>query len=336
MNRLAAGPEVAAAAAPDRFDHAAFCVLAPLGVIRVNGSDAGAFLQGQFTNDVSSLDLGGSQYSAWCSPKGRMLANFVIVRAQTSAYELFLDASLAATIRKRLAMFVLRSKVVVEDAADASVHFGVGGREAAVALERALGAAPQLHRSATLDGFRVLSLPSARYVVSADPARADAVRQRLESGMRRVDPQYWQQLTILAGVPVITAATTDMFVPQTANWDVLGGINFQKGCYAGQEIVARTQYLGRLKERLFLAHTDVADLAPGDRLYSGAFAEQPSGTVVNAVKARDGGVDFLAVLQLASATSGDIHVGSIAGPVAALLNLPYSIPEPAAPRGRIA
>ena len=111
----------------------------------------------------------------------------------------------------------------------------------------------------------------------------------------------WQWLTIRAGIPVITAATSDLFVPQAANWDALGGISFQKGCYTGQEIVARTQYLGRLKERSLLAHLDGAPPAPGERSYSATFGDQSCGTVVNAAASPDGGSDLLAVLQLAAA-----------------------------------
>ena len=103
--------------------------------------------------------------------------------------------------------------------------------------------------------------------------------------------------------------------PQTANWDVLGGVNFQKGCYTGQEIIARTQYLGRLKERLFAFHAPCATVGPpGDRLYSPAFGEQPCGTVVNAAPAPDGGCELLAVLQLAAAASGDVRLGALDGP----------------------
>jgi hypothetical protein len=143
-------------------------------------------------------------------------------------------------------------------------------------------------------------------------------------------------LTIRAGVPVITASTSDLFVPQAANWDALGGVSFQKGCYAGQEIVARTQYLGRLKERLALAHLDGAPPVPGARLYSAAFGEQACGTIVNAAAAPDGGSDMLAVLQLAAAESGDVHLAAPGGASLRLSPLPYEVPAPAAPRGRIA
>jgi len=120
-----------------------------------------------------------------------------------------------------------------------------------------------------------------------------------------------------------------------ANWDVLGGVSFQKGCYTGQEIVARTQYLGRLKERLFLAHADVPDVRPGQRIFSAIFADQACGTVVNAAGV-DGGVDFLCVLQLSAASSDDLHLDAPSGPALALRSLPYALPAATAPRGSLA
>ena len=135
-------------------------------------------------------------------------------------------------------------------------------------------------------------------------------------------------------MPVITAATQDLFVAQTANWDVLGGISFGKGCYTGQEIIARTQYLGRLKERLFLFHAAGPAVAAGTRLFSAVFGDQPCGTVVDAAGAPAGGADLLAVLQLAAAESGDVRLGAPDGAPLEPLPLPYArAGAGAAPRG---
>jgi folate-binding protein YgfZ len=144
----------------------------------------------------------------------------------------------------------------------------------------------------------------------------------------------WQWLTIRAGVPVVTTTTQDAFVAQTVNWDVLSGIDFQKGCYTGQEIIARMQYLGRLKERLYAFHAD-ADVAAGVRLYSATFGEQSCGTVVNAAPAPGGGCDVLAIVQIAAADSGDVRANAPDGPLLARLPLPYAVPAAQAPRGRI-
>ncbi len=134
----------------------------------------------------------------------------------------------------------------------------------------------------------------------------------------------------------MTAPVQDRFIAQTANWDVLGGVNFHKGCYTGQEIIARMHYLGRLKERLFAFHAPEASVAPGARLFSSAFGDQPCGTVVNAAPAPGGGCDLLAVLQIAAAAGGDVHLDAPDGPRLEPVPLPYEIPPPAEPRGRSA
>ena len=137
--------------------------------------------------------------------------------------------------------------------------------------------------------------------------------------------------TMPAGVPQIARATQELFVPQSANWDLVGGIDFQKGCYPGQEIVARMQYLGRLKERLLRFHVDGEPPDAGTRLYSQRFGDQPCGTVVNAAPAPEGGSEMLAVVQWEAAASGRVHLGSHDGPPLAPRELPYVVPVPVAP-----
>ena len=317
-------------------DGAIVCDLSALAVLRVAGPDAEAFLQGQFTNDLARLGPGSAQYSAWCSPKGRMLANFLLRRAGESIYELLLPASLGESIAKRLRMFVLRSRVSVDDASGESVRLGVGGPDARSAIDKTLGRVPAAGEAASLEDVVIVALPGPRYILALKPADAPSLWERLQAVCRPAGFAAWQWLTIRAGVPVITPPTADLFVPQAVNWDALGGISFQKGCYAGQEIVARTQYLGRLKERLSLAHLADAPPAPGARLYSAAFGGQACGTTVNAAAAPDGGSDLLAVLQLAAAAGGDVHLDALDGPALRLAPLPYELPAPAAPRGRIA
>jgi folate-binding protein YgfZ len=179
------------------------------------------------------------------------------------------------------------------------------------------------------DSTRV-GFPDGRILVVAPDAAADALQTKLAGEAASVAPEVWRWLGIRAGVPVIGAATQDLFVPQTANWDLLGGVSFQKGCYPGQEIVARTQYLGRLKERMHLFHVDGPPSPPATKIYGAVFGDQACGTVVNAAAAPDGGSDLLAILQL-SALDGALRVGSPIGPALAPLPLPYAIPAPVAP-----
>jgi folate-binding protein YgfZ len=133
---------------------------------------------------------------------------------------------------------------------------------------------------------------------------------------------------------MVTSATQELFVAQTANWDAIGGIDFRKGCYTGQEIVARMQYLGRLKERTYVFASDAAPPAPGTRLYGATFGDQASGTVVNSAPAPGGGSVFLAVVQIAAAEAGTMSIGAPQGPQAVRGELPYALPAPVAPRAR--
>jgi hypothetical protein len=254
-----------------------------------------------------------------------------------------LSSSLSAAIRKRLTMFVLRSKVVIEDTSGERVGIGVGGPRAAEALRAASLDAPPLFRARAIDDGLIVSVPGRRFIALVQERAAESLWGRLAETGRPAGFAVWQWLTVRAGVPVITAATTDQLVPQMANWDALEGVSFRKGCYTGQEIVARTQYLGRLKERAYLAHVDTAPPAPGEKLYSAAFGEQACGLVLNAAAAPDGGSDLVMALQIAAAQSGDVRIGSPLGARLDLLPLPYSLPgaeasSPAVegPQGRMA
>ena len=315
-------------------DAAVVCDATPLAVLAIAGPDAATFLQGQLSNDVKALAPDACQYTSFNSPKGRMLANFVLWKEGDAEFRALLPADIAEPVRKRLSMYVLRSKVTVADVSAETVRFGIGGPTAATAVRAALGAAPALFGILRHEGVAVLGLPGPRFVVVAPKATAAGTRETLLRQAMPAPFSVWQWLTIRAGVPVVTATTQDAFVAQTANWDALFGIDFQKGCYTGQEIIARMRYLGRLKERLYAFHAD-ADLASGARLYSATFGEQPCGTVVNAAPAPGGGCDLLAVVQIAAAESGDVRADAPNGSLLARLPLPYAVPAAQAPRDRV-
>jgi tRNA-modifying protein YgfZ len=314
---------------------AVLCDLGPLSSLAVEGRDAATFLQGQLTNDVEALAVGASQFSAWCSPKGRALANFLVRRTAEDGFELLLPGSLAESLRKRLAMFVLRSRVTITDVSGTTVRLGVGGPAASRCLAAAFGGQPQLHRSMAIDGATLIELSRERFIVFVASERAPSLWAQLAEARPAGFPS-WQWLTVRAGEPVITPPTQDQFVPQMLNLDALDGISFRKGCYTGQEIVARMQYLGRLKERLALAHVDGPSPREGTRLFAAPFGDQPCGTVVNAAAAPGGGADLLAVAQTEAIASESLRLGATDGPPAALLPLPYALPAAAEPRGRIA
>ena len=305
-----------------------------LGVLLFEGADSAAFLQGQVSSDVAALAQGQSQRSSYNSPKGRMLANLRLWHdpdgASRNVYGMLLAADLADALAKRLAMFVLRAKVTIANATGAHALLGIAGQQAKQAVAAAFHAVPAADAVMTVaDGTaRLLGLPDGRYVLVA-MAEAERVL-RGDLGARAVpgDAELWRWLSIRAGVPLVTAATSDRFVPQMLNWDALGGVSFQKGCYPGQEIVARTRYLGRLKERLYGFHVAAAaQPAPGTRLYSPAFGTDPCGTVVSAARAPEGGTALLAVVQKAAAESGVISLASPDGPTMTPFALPYTVDD---------
>jgi folate-binding protein YgfZ len=246
-----------------------------------------------------------------------------------------LPAALAAPIAKRLSMFVLRAKVSVTDASVLYRVLGIGGPAAAQSAEAAFGVTPDFDRMALCDEVRMLRLPDGRILVLAPSEIADNVFERVGRFATPVGAPVWAWLAVQSGVPMITSATQDLFVAQAANFDALGAVDFRKGCYTGQEIVARMQYLGRLKERLFAFRTEATAPSPGTRLFGSAFGDQPSGTVLNSAPDPGGGSRFLAVAQIEAANAGTMTIGAVDGPVARREALPYAVPEPQPPRGRV-
>lgn len=302
-------------------------VLVPLtayGLIRVAGEDAATFLQNLLTNDVKGLPRGGVQHNGLCSPKGRMLASFLMWRDE-AGYVLQLAAGLQPLIQRKLSMYVLRSKVKVSDAGDELVILGVAGPAAEQAVREHAGAVPADTLSHV--GFAagtVIRLGAQRFELIVQAGEAQQTWQGLAARARPAGFPVWQRLDILAGWPLITEDTQEQFVPQMVNFELIGGVNFQKGCYPGQEIVARTQYLGKLKRRMYLAHVGASAQA-GNELFSPDLPDQACGMVVNAAPAPAGGSDILAVMQMSSAEGGEVHLGEKAGPRLEFRDLPYSL-----------
>jgi tRNA-modifying protein YgfZ len=330
---VSAAPPSSAALVAAR-DKSVACDLAPLSVLEISGPDAAAFLQGQLSNDVMALAESGAQFTSYNSPKGRMLANFVLWRTDAETFRALLPTDVAAGVQKRLAMFVLRSKVSLADVSQRIARFGLGGPTAADALRSAFGTVPAVFTIVGADGAMLLGLPGPRFVVTAPLEAEAAIGMRLARDAVRAPFAVWQWLTIRAGVPVVTAPMQDRLIAQVANWDVLGGVSFRKGCYTGQEIIARMQYLGRQKERLFAFHADTVAVAAGARVFVHGFGDQACGTVVNAAPAPEGGSDILAVMQVEAVDAGDLHLEAPHGPALVRWPLPYIVPPAEPPRGR--
>ncbi|HSJ95975.1 MAG TPA: folate-binding protein, partial [Myxococcota bacterium] len=253
--------------------------LSPNALIAASGDDAAQFLHAQFTNDVLALSPGMAQWNGWCSAKGRLLATFLLLR-RADGFLMMLPQEIAPAVAKRLGMFVLRSKVKLQDAGARHVRMGLAGTGAAAIAARHFGQAPAPMASVERDGATCVALDETRFVILAAPESAPALWDALAQEARPAATAAWDWTSIQAGIPTIVAATQEAFVPQMANLDLVGALSFRKGCYPGQEIVARTQYRGILKRRMALAHAD-AEVAPGDAVYSAAFGEQAAGEVAN-------------------------------------------------------
>ena len=300
--------------------------LSHLGVIAFSGEETTDFLQNQLTNDVRALHADGAQWSGYCTPKGRLLGNFLVWRDGEDVC-LQLSGDILPAVLKRLSMFVLRSKTRGRDASDERVRLVVAGPDAPVAVAAAMGVLPDAPmRSVAGEAGRTVRVGEDKFVLAVHPGQAERVWQALRAHAVPVGAPVWDWLRLNAGIPMIVAATQEQFVPQMVNYELLGGVSFQKGCYPGQEIVARSQYLGKLKRRMFLAHVD-AEAAPGDSLYSADIEGQATGTVVNAAPAPAGGFDVLAVAQVESAKSHTLHLKAADGAALQLKPLPYALPE---------
>jgi tRNA-modifying protein YgfZ len=229
------------------------CDLSHLGLLEISGVDAVTFLQGQVTNDVKLLVGNNAHYTAYCNPKGRMLALFLAF-AHHDHLHLQLNRELLEPIMKRLKMYVMRSKVEIKDVSNDIIRFGLNGPEAASMLVPFFTKIPtQDYELVSLENGALLKLPSfnhdARFEIFTDAGNAPFIWEALKANCQLVEKPYWDGLEIQAGIPDIELATQEQFVPQMLNLDILNAINFKKGCYTGQEIVARTHYLGSVKRR---------------------------------------------------------------------------------------
>ncbi|TFZ00901.1 folate-binding protein [Ramlibacter henchirensis] len=293
------------------------CALSHLGVIRAQGEDAARFLHNQLTQDFALLPPGQARLAAFCSAKGRMLASFVGVPSGPEQILLVTSRDLLAPTLKRLSMFVLRSKAKLSDASADFSLFGLAGDAAVEALQgpgepwtvRQSGAA-QVVSLYPADGQ-----PRALWIAPAgEPAPPGA----------DLPFETWQWGEVRSGIATITAPVTEAFVPQMLNYESVGGVNFKKGCYPGQEIVARSQFRGTLKRRGYVVHGP-APMQAGQEVFHESDPSQPVGTVAEAAPAPQGGWDAIVSMQTTAAEGGRLNVGSPDGPILDRLPLPYPL-----------
>ena len=311
--------------------------LADWGVIRARGEEAGAFLNGQLTQEALKLPDGVARLAGYCSAKGRLLASFVLWRSAPDEILLACSADLLAPTLKRLSMFVMRSKCKLSDASSEIALWGV-------ALPALLPDASSIPHTVSDD----IVFPGMPYATSAVaggtairlPDAAGAMRLLWAAPVDATPPwaptsraDVWNWLEVQAGVPRVVASTVEAFVPQMINLELVGGVNFQKGCYPGQEIVARSQYRGTLKRRMVLAEGASA-AAAGAEVFAAADPDQPAGQVVLSASLPhpEGGARHAALIEVKRALTdaGELHVGAADGPVLRLRELPYEMPLDAA------
>ena len=292
--------------------------------VHVTGDDAEAFLHGQLTHDIWGLDGTRARLCGYCDPRGRLLAVLYVLRID-DGFLLQLPRSIADSVINRLRMFVLRAKVTIERRGTLA-SCGIIGAEAPARLAAVVSGLPEdplglLRFESLLVLRRPAPLP--RYQLIAPVDSLTELVSPLTDDVPFVGSRHWAWLDIKAGIPSICPETSGLFVPQMVNLDLIDGVSFNKGCYPGQEIVARMRYLGKLKQRMFLCHAAAGSLPlPGAGL-TAAGKESQIGRVVDAQQSPDSGVDMLAVLRIEQARSLPLALGD--GRSVEMLELPYSI-----------
>lgn len=310
-------------------------VVAPItdqGLIRASGADAAEFLHNLLTNDIRGITAGNARLAGLCTAKGRLLALFLVWR-DGEDFLLLLPREILPAILKKLSMYVLRAKVKLSDASEERVLLGIANQDGAEPIAgRGLAGLPP--RGATsVDGGQGIRLDGKRWLLAVTSDQAMALWQTCRAAARPVGLAAWNWLEIAQGQARVLAATQEAFVPQMLNLELpaVAGVSFTKGCYPGQEIVARTQYLGKVKRRTFRARLAGA-VAPGAHVFSAETGDQHCGAIVSLAPSPDGGHECLVCVQIGARESGDVRVGSLDGEGLEFLSLPYSVSddEPAA------
>ena len=304
--------------------------LAPVpavGMLRVEGEDAITFLQGQLTNNIELLKDGDSQWSGLCNPKGRLMATFLVCR-HGDGFWLQLHRDLAAPIAKRLSMYVLRAKVSVTDVSGQWLALGLMANNPqgirGIEWPRPMTVTGDEPFAVGMPDTRVAGKPVARCLLMVAATQVEQAWSGLHEQLAQRPSSWWRATDIVSGIPQVSPPIQEAFVPQMVNFELVGGVNFEKGCYTGQEVVARSQYLGKMKRRMFLA-SSAGTPAPGADVIDGD--ENKIGTVVASGPGAAVGVDAQSVMLFESRVdnSGSLQVS---GTAIAPLDLPYEIPEP--------
>lgn len=302
--------------------------LSHYGLISARGDDVVEFLQGQLTNDIKDITDKIGQLSAYCNPKGRILANFRIFK-RNEHYLLRLHKDILEPTLKRLRMFVMRSKVELEDSSDALIRIGIAGDNAAKYLTPYFINLPtKTDECYSENEITLIRLPgeTPQYEAHGPIEKIKSLWIALQKEAVAIGENSWNLLIIRAGIPEIVSETVEAFVPQMVNLQAINSLSFTKGCYPGQEVVARMHYLGKLKRRLFIGivKSDILPL-PGQSVMSNLENEQKTGQIITASWSGTNKAEILAVLQIEKAENGELYIATDTQSKLQLKNLPYSL-----------
>ncbi len=291
--------------------------LTHLGVIRIIGEDAAKFIHGQLTQDFSLLGLNEARLAAFCSAKGRMQASFIGFKRSADEILLVCSRDILAPTLKRLSMFVMRAKAKLSDASNEYLVYGLAGNatQTIATHARTTWAKADLGTASLVNLYPADGTPRQLWIAPKEATPPSGQSLALDT---------WLWGEVRSAVATISAPVVEAFVPQMVNYESVGGVNFKKGCYPGQEVVARSQFRGTLKRRAFVVHAD-APMAAGDEVF--ASGEQPVATVVQAAAAPWGGFDAIVSVQLSAISAEPMHLLHTAGPALTLLALPYALLE---------
>lgn len=303
-------------------DSAFFCSLSHEGVLAVRGPDASKFLQGQLTCNLNYLSDSQSSLGARCTQKGRMQSSFRIL-LEGDGCLLAMATELLEPQLADLKKYAVFSKAKLSDESALWARFGLGNAEAVLA-GLGLQLPPEDGAVVRNDGLIAIRVSAERAELWAPTDKAEGLREKLAAQLPEGDLNQWLLGQIRAGIGQVMPATRELFIPQMLNLQAIGGVSFKKGCYTGQEIVARMQYLGKLKRRLYRLALNVEELPePGTPLFSPTHGSS-IGEVVIAARAEQN-IELLAVLQAEAAEDGNLHLGTLEGPGLQLLDLPYQL-----------
>ncbi len=269
--------------------------LSGFSLLAIGGNDRHEFLHGQFINDLNLIEEPAAQFSAWCNPKGQVISNFLIINTGTT-YLLLFKEDLKGFVQQRLGIFIMRSDVTINDISDNSPLIGLANTNDLSLLGSNISTKPGEVQA--IDGLFIICLPdnSSRYLITGNNEILNSKVSELTKSLKITDSPNWDLLDILAGLPWITSTTQEQFLPQMLNLDLLNGLSYQKGCYPGQEIIARMHYRGEVKKRLQLINSEV-ELKVGNNIYENK-TENKVGTIINSAIHPDGNFYGLAVIEL--------------------------------------